>query len=567
MTLTQNVQASEHPGRDVDVEPGLYLCDVSGSRLWRWNAVFRVMGLTAGGPVDVGIRSATPELLQLEAGSGMIEVTWGAVNTVRVRGSGVGVRLHETVVDPFGSAVALPTSPRSWRLQMGEDAHFAVDVLQGSIGVEAPMVRTGPDAGSAPKIVDIRPLAGGSFEFTVTLYRSGYVPPEHRSRFGEDVVEVAREFSEWRDAYPAVAAEREPTATVAAYVQWGALVRADGLLQREGMLMAKHWMNAIWSWDHCFNALGLARAHPSAAWDQFMVVLDAQNDQGALPDLIHDAGHMWGFVKPPVHGWALRLLLGHVSPPPAELAAAYQALARWTEWWLTYRDTDGDGLCEYFHGCDSGQDNSTAYDMGFPAVGPDLAAFLIVQMDVVAELALRFGDQAEAARWSDRADAMTERMLDRLWTGRRFQTVHAHSGRTADGSLSQTPFLPLVLGDRLPQDVRAAMIDDLRASGILTPFGPASESPASDLYEADGYWRGAIWPSTTFLIVDGLRVSGAPELSATVARSFVDNVERVGFAENYESTDGRALRCPAYTWSASAYWAFLGDYLKEPPAG
>ena len=44
MTLTQNVQASEHPGRDVHVEPGLYLCDVSGSRLWRWNAVFRVHG-------------------------------------------------------------------------------------------------------------------------------------------------------------------------------------------------------------------------------------------------------------------------------------------------------------------------------------------------------------------------------------------------------------------------------------------------------------------------------------------------------------------------------------------
>ena len=85
---------------------------------------------------------------------------------------------------------------------MGEDAHFAVDVLQGSIEVEAPMFRTGPDAGSAPKIVDIRPPAGGSFEFTVTLYRSGYARPEHRSRFAEDVLEVARDFSEWAGRLP-----------------------------------------------------------------------------------------------------------------------------------------------------------------------------------------------------------------------------------------------------------------------------------------------------------------------------------------------------------------------------
>ena len=53
--------------------------------------------------------------------------------------------------------------------------------------------------------------------------------------------------------------------------------------------MSKHWMDKIWSWDHCFNALALAAGAPGLAWDQLQVVFDHQTAEGALPDSITHA--------------------------------------------------------------------------------------------------------------------------------------------------------------------------------------------------------------------------------------------------------------------------------------
>ncbi|MFZ4079205.1 MAG: hypothetical protein ACOYKK_07185, partial [Microbacteriaceae bacterium] len=40
MAITTNVATMDHPGRDHEIDAGIYLTDVSGSRLWRWNGVF-----------------------------------------------------------------------------------------------------------------------------------------------------------------------------------------------------------------------------------------------------------------------------------------------------------------------------------------------------------------------------------------------------------------------------------------------------------------------------------------------------------------------------------------------
>ena len=69
---------------------------------------------------------------------------------------------------------------------------------------------------------------------------------------------------------------------LAAYVLWSATVRPLGFVTRETVLMSKHWMDKVWSWDHCFNALALAPSHPELAIDQFLVVFDHQVATGAL---------------------------------------------------------------------------------------------------------------------------------------------------------------------------------------------------------------------------------------------------------------------------------------------
>ncbi|MFK9175264.1 MGH1-like glycoside hydrolase domain-containing protein, partial [Escherichia coli] len=75
-------------------------------------------------------------------------------------------------------------------------------------------------------------------------------------------------------------------ADLAAYVLWSATVRPEGYLRRPGVLMSKHWMDKIWSWDHCFNALALAPGRPAEALDQLRLPFDHQDASGALPDSV-----------------------------------------------------------------------------------------------------------------------------------------------------------------------------------------------------------------------------------------------------------------------------------------
>lgn len=559
MALSAVPQPPEHPGRRDDVRPGLFLWDVSGARLWRWNAVFRIEGRRAGRLVEPIVTSATPSKAVLDVAGGVVEVTWDGPDTLRFRGVGAGLRFTETVVDVFDSAVAFPDGDDAWRLQMGEDAHYVLTRLAGTVTVEAPAVRTGERASIAPKQVDVDPGPDGVMEIALEQYQSGYRRPGRRRDFPACVSAAADAFSSWRARFPPLPEELERAGDLAAYLLSASQVGPRGLLARRTVLMSKNWMYAVWSWDHCFNALGLAAADPDAAWDQFMVVLDQQNDQGALPDITTDAGWMWGFVKPPVHGWTLRRLVAAGIVDDDRLREAYPRLARWTDWWLTYRDLDGDGLCEYFHGIDSGQDNATAFDGGFPAAAPDLAAFLVVQMDVLAEVADRLRLHDDAGRWRARADTMLTALLDRLWDGERFR-VHSLGGGPGESpasecSASQIEYLPLVLGNRLPPEVRAPVVARLRANGSITRFGLASESPASPLYEADGYWRGPVWAPTTLLVVDGLVACGEADLAAELADGFLRACLASGFAENYDAVTGAPLRDGAYTWSASVFWA------------
>jgi glycogen debranching enzyme len=275
----------------------------------------------------------------------------------------------------------------------------------------------------------------------------------------------------------------------------------------------------------------------------------------------------WTYCKPPIHGWALGWMLTHgmEDVDREKLRWLYPRLERWTRWWLDNRDSDGDGLCEYHHGNDSGWDNSTVFDGGFPAAGPDLAGFLIMQMDTLSDLAQRLDLPGDVEAWKERADAMLARLCDRLWTGEQFVTRRAFTDEVWPKGDSLINFLPIVLGKRLPEKYRDRLAEALKPDGrFVTAHGPATESPASDEYLSHGYWRGPIWGPETVIIVDGLWRAGYREQAAEIARRYCDMCRSCGiFAENYDALTGQPLCDPAYTWGSSAYLILASTYLPR----
>ena len=75
------------------------------------------------------------------------------------------------------------------------------------------------------------------------------------------------------------------------------------------MLMSKKYMSSVWSWDHCFNALAMAKISKQKAMEQFEAPFVLQSEHGVLPDMWNPHSEIvWGVTKPPIHGWCFSRL-------------------------------------------------------------------------------------------------------------------------------------------------------------------------------------------------------------------------------------------------------------------
>ena len=525
------------------------------------HGVLALVPLSGGDRVEAEV-TATESVLRWSHATGTVEAAFegtasdgtagDGTETVRLRGRGLGIRIADAAagLTPFtgtylftepGTNAAVFTSYETGR-------RYRVTPLSGSVLVE----------GSGALGVRERAVVadGGDWELAIEEFTAARAPFTSERTFDEVVAAASANFHEYLEAVAPWRSERTPGAERAAYVLWSATVRPLGYLGRESILMSKHWMDKVWSWDHAFNALALAPGLPSIALDQFLAPFDHQDETGAPPDSVTHSEILYNYVKPPIHGWALAKLRKRFPDALTrdQLTEVYERLSRWTRFWLDYRRVDGHALPYYQHGNDSGWDNATTFDRDRLIESPDLAAFLVVQLDVLAGVAEELGH--DGAQWRAERDLMLSALVDELWDGTDLVAIGADS-RQPSTATSLLTLLPIVAGDRLPEEIRERLATGIREH--LTQFGPATEIPGTEHYESDGYWRGPIWAPSTVLIESGLRTSGYTELADTVSKRFRALCELSGFAENFDAVTGEGLRDRAYSWTASAYLLLAGE--------
>jgi hypothetical protein len=492
---------------------------------------------------------AQPALLRWHHPEGGAELAYESPDTIRLRGTGLGLRIAAAapVLTPF-SGTYLYRDPR--------DGSFVFTVYETGRRYRVTVLSGVPDvAGEELLGAGERHLTfpGGSpWEVAIEEYATSRAPYTPATGFDAAVSAAGTAFGRYLDAVAPWRDDSTPAAELATYVLWSATVAPAGFFGRPAVLMSKHWMDKVWSWDHCFNALALAAGDPALAWQQFLLPFDHQDATGALPDSVAHSEVLHNFVKPPVHGWAFARLRRHLAEPldRPRLTEAYDRLSAWTTFWLTQRRAPGHQLPHYQHGNDSGWDNATLFDTGGVVESADLAAFLILQLRELGTLAAELGDPQAAAGWRDTAGQIQAALLSTLWDGSRFVARDPRTGRT-HASTSLLALMPVVLGADLPADVRDALVAGLKAH--LTPHGLATEPVDSPHYTSDGYWRGPIWAPTTLLIEDGLRRAGHEDLADEVSGRFRALCEASGFAENFDAETGDGLRDRAYTWTAAVY--------------
>lgn len=369
----------------------------------------------------------------------------------------------------------------------------------------------------------------------------------------------------WLKKMPKVPNEFKESAEMAWFILWNNTVKPKGLYTRNTILVSKGSMNQAWAWDNCFHALAVIKADPELAIDQLRLFFDHQSPAGELPDPINDFTRHFGYVKPPVYGWAILHMIQILGEEKMNkyIAELYNPVAKMTDWWFNFRKNENSELCTYLHGNDAGWDNATAFDQGFPTIGPDLAAHLVLQMEALSVMAGMLGKKEEEKIWKKRSEKHLSLMLDKLILNNRFQSPLANKNNS-ENSRSLINYIPIELGNRLPKEVIKAMTADLSPKGpFLTKYGLATQDINSSKYEEDSYWRGPIWAPSTYLVFTGLLSAGNKELAKIIAERFCKMCSKdMGMHENYGATTGQGLRCPGFGWTAAVF-ILLAEWLAD----
>ena len=537
--------------RATSVPPGVYLRTVHGDAYQKEILQIELIKGDSSIPFEI---KASPERLRLETEEGYVEICIPEPKVVRFKGKGVGLRLSSNRATAFDNAI--PSSNDRWVINtFNSRVQLMMVPLKGRSSIDAPWngLRC-----SLLKI-DIFP-EDIEFECAIEEFYSAWYPHPYND-FEEDVKRVREDFISFLNKMPEVPEEFSQARELAGYINWASVVEPNGLIKRPAMLMSKNWMTNVWSWDHCFNAIALSYKYPELAWDQLMIMFDHQDENGAIPDSINDYIVVWNFCKPPIHGWALKKMLENTDYIDRKrLLEIYEPLCRWTNWWLNYRDYDNDGIPQYNHGNDSGWDNSTVFIERPPIESPDLTAFLVIQMEVLSEVADRLGRKAEAQMWKEKSHTLLDKLLKHSLKDDKLSALQSGTHKPIS-SQSLLLYIPILLAKSLPEKVLENLIKGLKENDMITDYGLATESIKSPYYESDGYWRGPIWAPSTMLIVDGLKESGETSLAKDIVLKFANMCSKSGFAENYDALTGEGLRDRAYTWTSSVFLILAHEYL------
>ena len=545
------------PEYATELESGLYLRTVHGSA--ERSTVAKMTPLFGGKEENF-----TTELefgaLVLSAGDQKIEICFDDDNTLLFRGSaGTGMKI-DFLTEKYKNDYIYDIKHRAYTLYMANcyknNCRYLIWALKDKISLDQQW------DDNIALYSRLAVTSADGFMFAIREVETEWSNKIGKYDFGVSRNNVQEDFLEFLRAIPAYPLKHQERAYLAAYLEWSSIVRQNGFLSREAMLVSKNWLTDKAGWNLGLNALALSYKEPRLAWEQFILMFDMMDKSGRLPDSFNDSYVKWNHTKPPIHGFILSRMMENMELSNDQLIEAYLVLKRSTTWWMKYRDFRHQGLYIYDHAKDSGWNNSTVFSLFPPVATPELQAFLIIQMDMIARISEKLGIEEDAQYWKAESDKLLALFLEKCFRNNLPVPIHSNTGEIVECQ-SLLPYEVLVLGDRLPEEIRKACVEVLKGDTFNTPYGLATESPKSPLYQEKKKWRGPIWAPATLMILEGLRACHEEELAKAEAAKYISLVQEKGLAENYDALTGESIGPNIFTWTASAYLIILKEFCDE----
>ncbi|MDR1217881.1 MAG: hypothetical protein LBJ99_04745 [Oscillospiraceae bacterium] len=328
----------------------------------------------------------------------------------------------------------------------------------------------------------------------------------------------------------------------AVWTVWGLTVIPDGETpyKRQMIKMMRIIFEGAFSWQQGMHAFFLAH-DPELSWEVLLSSFDVQDANGRIADSLASAGAGGITMKPPVQGLGLLWQMEHFDiskKPKGELEYMYDGLERWTNFYLNFRDVDGDGIFENQNAGETGWEDGSYQRLGFPIACPDMNAYLALQEEALAKLGRVLGkDESVNAAWEKKSKDTIAKIIELFWTEGGWVAMNAITKEKSEPT-SLLLYCALLLGKRLPQHIIDRSIELIFEPGAFdTQYGLASEKLDSPLFH-HGWCSGSLGTPVQALLALALEYCGRKDLSNQIAVKYLDTLKEHGLYHIHNPFDG-----------------------------
>jgi hypothetical protein len=273
----------------------------------------------------------------------------------------------------------------------------------------------------------------------------------------------------------------------------------------------------LFQWDLCFVTQFAKYGHGVFPAPRMLSNMYAkQQPDGFIPREIKPDGEPFKYgdgLNPPLYAWTewdTYRLIGDRS----RLVDVLPPLIRFHQWINDNRRGD-DGLYWFEDSLGSGMDDQPRSGKGWI----DLSCQMALDALCLSLIAREVGDEQAGDAFGAEYGRITETINRLLWN----PDLRWYEDQGGSDFKSIATFWALLAG--VARDDRAeALVQHLtEPREFWRPTPVPSISADSDIYNAPdgGYWRGAVWPPTNYMIVRGLMEAGRPGLAKTIALEYL----------------------------------------------
>ncbi len=293
----------------------------------------------------------------------------------------------------------------------------------------------------------------------------------------------------------------------------------------------------VWGWGHggqvfheSIAMLAYALLFPESAMNSQRVYSERQYDNGYinyrtgsyLDEIIEYNGELTSSA--PWYSW-LNWEIYMMTGDRDFLEEMYVSSKKFYNFYVSTRDKDGDGLCEWGgHAVlESVRDGLVAVwdEVGWPSEfeGVDINSMLVKEAKSLEQMALELGLSGEALQWKEDYSRRTELINKVCWDEIDGFYFNADK-RDNDFSYKKNNdlkreeiigFLPLWAGIA-SEEQASELVDKLTDTAkFWREYGVPSLSASDSYYNDKGYWNGPVWVEWNYLVVRGLLDYGYEE--------------------------------------------------------